>query len=140
MAPYAHWDIPVIGQAYCLFRARLAAPFQFSAGEESLEARLFAPQDIPFDQVWMLLVICCVWHAHALQGMGAVMLTSLAVQVAFSSVAITLRCFAAEMQDGAFHVHHGTIEKIRGSAPNDPGTFVLQDHFSIMTERPVNRL
>ena len=51
MAPYAHWDIPVIGQAYCLFRARLAAPFQYSAGEESLEAKLFAPQDIPFDQV-----------------------------------------------------------------------------------------
>ena len=51
MAPYAHWDIPVIGQSYLLFRARLAAPHTFSPGEESLETRLFRPADIPFDQV-----------------------------------------------------------------------------------------
>jgi hypothetical protein len=51
MAPYAHWDIPVIGQSYLLFRARLAAPFEFSAGEESLETRLFDLADIPFSEV-----------------------------------------------------------------------------------------
>jgi hypothetical protein len=51
MAPYAHWDIPAIGQAYMLFRARLLSPYSFSAGTESLDARLFAPKDIPFDQV-----------------------------------------------------------------------------------------
>ena len=51
VAPYAHWDIPVIGQAYILFRARLAPPYTFWPGTESLETRLFAPEDIPFDQV-----------------------------------------------------------------------------------------
>ncbi len=51
MAPYAHWDIPVIGQGYLLFRARLAAPHSFSPGIESLEAELFEPKDIPFDKV-----------------------------------------------------------------------------------------
>lgn len=51
MAPYVHWDIPAIGQAYLLFRAKLAAPFKYSSGTESLETRLFAPHEIPFDKV-----------------------------------------------------------------------------------------
>ncbi|GAX73460.1 hypothetical protein CEUSTIGMA_g912.t1 [Chlamydomonas eustigma] len=51
LAPYAHWDIPMIGQAYILFRAKLVHPFTFSPGRESLETRLFHPGDIPFDQV-----------------------------------------------------------------------------------------
>ena len=51
MGPYAQWDIPVIGQSYLLFRARLVPPYAFSPGTESLETRLFAPEDIPFDQV-----------------------------------------------------------------------------------------
>ncbi len=51
LAPYAHWDIPVIGQAYILFRARLAPPFEFGSGTESLETRLFAPHEIPFEKV-----------------------------------------------------------------------------------------
>lgn len=51
LAPYAHWDIPVIGQAYILFRARLASPFEFSSGTESLETRLFPPHEVPFDKV-----------------------------------------------------------------------------------------
>ena len=51
LAPYAHWDIPVIGQSYLLFRARLVAPHSFSPGLESLETELFEPKDIPFDMV-----------------------------------------------------------------------------------------
>lgn len=51
MAPYAQWDIPVIGQSYLLFRALLAAPHSFSPGLESLETELFEPKDIPFDKV-----------------------------------------------------------------------------------------
>lgn len=51
-APHCHYDIPGISQIYLLFRARLAEPFTFSAREpESLEARLFAPEDIPWDQL-----------------------------------------------------------------------------------------
>ena len=59
VAPYAHWDIPVIGQAYILFRAWLAPPFTFAPGTESLETRMFAPEDIPFDQV-----ISCSFQGH----------------------------------------------------------------------------
>lgn len=51
LAPYAHWDIPVIGQAYILFRARLAPPFEFGSGAESLETRLFLPHEVPFEKV-----------------------------------------------------------------------------------------
>lgn len=51
LAPFAHFDIPRIGQAYILFRAQLAHPFTFGAGEESLETALFSPEDIPFDKV-----------------------------------------------------------------------------------------
>lgn len=50
--PFCHYDIPAISQAYLLFRGRLAAPFTFAAQlPESLEARLFAPDQIPFDQL-----------------------------------------------------------------------------------------
>ena len=52
LSPYSHLDIPVIGQAYLLFRARLMPPFAHAPGEESLETALFAPEDIPFDQVF----------------------------------------------------------------------------------------
>ncbi|CAK0784711.1 hypothetical protein CVIRNUC_007915 [Coccomyxa viridis] len=103
MAPYAQWDIPVIGQSYLLFRAKLAAPHSFSPGAESLETELFEPRDIPFDEV------------------------------AFSSVSTALRLFASDLADGSFHIHHGVIEKKAGAPPNDPAAFQLTDHFAIPT-------
>jgi 8-oxo-dGTP pyrophosphatase MutT (NUDIX family) len=53
LAPFMHLDIPAIGQSYLLFRARLAPPFTFSAAgtPESLEARLFAPSEVPYSEV-----------------------------------------------------------------------------------------
>lgn len=52
VAPYVHWDIPAIGQAYILFRAKLKSPYSITTETaESLEARLFAPGDIPFDEI-----------------------------------------------------------------------------------------
>ncbi|GLC44837.1 hypothetical protein PLESTB_001208800 [Pleodorina starrii] len=101
IAPYAHWDIPLIGQAYILFRARLAPPYTFSSGPESLEVRLFAPEDIPFDHL------------------------------AFSSVAVTLRLYLEDMRAGAFRVHHGVIDKRPGSLPNEPGAFQLREHVAL---------
>ncbi|KAG2447835.1 hypothetical protein HYH02_007291 [Chlamydomonas schloesseri] len=101
LAPYAHWDIPVIGQAYILFRAALAPPYTFSAGTESLEVALFAPESIPFDQL------------------------------AFSSVSITLRLYLEDLRAGSFRVHHGVIDKRPGSQPNDPGAFALRDHMAL---------
>jgi len=101
LAPYAHWDIPAIGQAYILFRAQLAAPFTFSPGTESLETALFEPQDIPFDQI------------------------------AFSSVSLTLRYYLEDLRTGRFHVHHGVIDKRPGSGPNDPASFEVKQHMAL---------
>lgn len=102
LAPFAHWDIPAIGQSYLLFRAQLAAPFTFSSGPESLEVDLFDPADIPFDQI------------------------------AFSSVSITLRHYVQEMAaGGTFSYHHGVIDRRAGAAPNDPTAYSLRDHFKL---------
>ncbi|HET8933183.1 MAG TPA: NUDIX hydrolase [Polyangiales bacterium] len=50
VAPYAHFDIPLIGQAYLFYRARMLAP-EFSAGTESLEVKLVSIAEIPWDQL-----------------------------------------------------------------------------------------
>jgi ADP-ribose/FAD diphosphatase len=88
-------------QAYILFRAKLASPFTFSSGPESLEVELFDPAAIPFDQI------------------------------AFSSVSITLQHYLQDMASGQWHLHHGVIDKVPGAAPNDPASFQLRDHFSV---------
>jgi ADP-ribose/FAD diphosphatase len=50
VAPYAHFDVPHIGQAYIIYRAVLENE-RFSPGPESLEVDLVAPQAIPWDQL-----------------------------------------------------------------------------------------
>jgi ADP-ribose/FAD diphosphatase len=50
IAPYAHFDIPYIGQAYIFYRARMLSP-EFSAGTESLEVKWCAPNEIPWDEL-----------------------------------------------------------------------------------------
>ena len=47
---YALYNLPHINQVQLLFRARLLDPV-FSPGVESLDVRLFAEQDIPWDQL-----------------------------------------------------------------------------------------
>src|SRR5262245_47246566 len=42
VAPYAHFDVPHIGQAYVLYRAELLDE-RFAPGVESLEAKLVQP-------------------------------------------------------------------------------------------------
>ncbi|KAL2228278.1 UNVERIFIED_CONTAM: Nudix hydrolase 23, chloroplastic [Sesamum indicum] len=49
-SPFAQLDIPLIGQTYIIFLAKLKRP-HFSPGPESLECRLFALEDIPFDSL-----------------------------------------------------------------------------------------
>lgn len=44
-------DIPIIGQTYILFRAKLLPPYTFSPGHETLETRLFDVDELPFNQV-----------------------------------------------------------------------------------------
>ena len=48
IAPYAHFDIPYIGQAYIFYRARMLSP-EYSAGTESLEVKWVPPSEIPWD-------------------------------------------------------------------------------------------
>jgi len=99
-APYFHLDIPVIGQSYVLFRSTLAPPFTFACGPETLEVGLFDPKDIPFEEL------------------------------AFSSISITLQHYLEDMQSGKYRLHHAEIEKLPGTAPNDPNSFRLVNHMS----------
>ncbi|PSC68287.1 Nudix hydrolase chloroplastic [Micractinium conductrix] len=109
-APYVHFDIPGISQAYILFRGRLAAPHTYAAQlPESLEAALFAPEDIPWGEL------------------------------AFSSVSIALRSYVADLAAGTFSVHHGVIVKRPGSGPNEPGSFLLEGHYALPTTLPSTR-
>jgi ADP-ribose/FAD diphosphatase len=46
VAPFAHFDVPHIGQAYILYRASLLST-EFGPGPESLEVELKLPDEIP---------------------------------------------------------------------------------------------
>jgi ADP-ribose/FAD diphosphatase len=50
VAPYAHFDVPHIGQAYILYRAEMIAP-EFAPGAESLDVKLALPDEIPVAQI-----------------------------------------------------------------------------------------
>ena len=47
---YAVFNLPNIAQVYMIYRSSLSVP-EFSSGEESLETRLFAEDEIPWDQL-----------------------------------------------------------------------------------------
>ena len=100
VAPYAHLDIPMIGQAYVLFRARLTAPYTFSCGPETLEVKLFKPEEIPFDEL------------------------------AFSSIAITLQHWVEDCKLGRRSIHHGVINKKAGVKAWDLSAFEYADSYS----------
>jgi ADP-ribose pyrophosphatase YjhB (NUDIX family) len=75
---YTLFSVPHISQMYLLFRARLL-DLDFSPGEESLEVKLFAEEDIPWDEL------------------------------AFASVARTLEHFVADRRAGVFIPRFGDI-------------------------------
>ncbi|KAG8367946.1 hypothetical protein BUALT_Bualt16G0125500 [Buddleja alternifolia] len=50
LSPFTQLDIPLIGQTYVIFLAKLKRP-HFSPGPESSECELFALEDIPFDSL-----------------------------------------------------------------------------------------
>jgi ADP-ribose pyrophosphatase YjhB (NUDIX family) len=58
---YTVMNVPQIDQVHIFFRARLINE-QFSAGEETLEAKLFAPEDIPWDQISFPTVLQTLEH------------------------------------------------------------------------------
>ncbi|GAQ86829.1 NUDIX hydrolase domain containing protein [Klebsormidium nitens] len=100
VAPYAHLDIPLIGQSYIIFRGELEKA-DFKPGPESLDVRLFALDEIPWDLL------------------------------AFTSVTVVLKKYIEDIERGAFGVHHGVIEKKPGSSPSDPDGYVLRDHMVV---------
>jgi ADP-ribose pyrophosphatase YjhB (NUDIX family) len=83
---YAVYNIPHINQVYMLFRARLLDT-DFSPGAETLEARLFAESDVPWDDI------------------------------AFLSVRNTLTHYYTDRRSGEFKFHLGTIGRTRASSP-----------------------
>ncbi|KAI3830137.1 hypothetical protein L1987_04271 [Smallanthus sonchifolius] len=50
ISPFAQLDIPLIGQTYLIFLAKLMTP-HFSPGPESSECKLFALDDIPYESL-----------------------------------------------------------------------------------------
>jgi ADP-ribose pyrophosphatase YjhB (NUDIX family) len=76
---FALYNIPHINQVYILFRARLLDP-DIRAGAETLEVRLFAEPDIPWDEI------------------------------AFATVRNTLTHYYSDRKQGEFRFHMGTIE------------------------------
>ncbi|KAF5737343.1 nudix hydrolase 23 chloroplastic isoform X2 [Tripterygium wilfordii] len=98
LSPFAQLDIPLIGQqTYIIFLARLKKPV-FSPGPESLECRLFALEDIPFDSL------------------------------AFSSMLVTLNLYVEDLKTGRLKFHYGTINKRPGTSPSDIRAYTLDYH------------
>jgi 8-oxo-dGTP pyrophosphatase MutT (NUDIX family) len=79
---YALYNIPHINQVYLLFRARLL-DLDFSPGAETLELRLFAEHEIPWEQI------------------------------AFATVRNTLKHYFADSSKGSFPFHMGTIDAVK---------------------------
>ena len=79
---YTLYNLPHINQVYFMFRARLL-DLDFHAGAETLEARLFAESEIPWDQL------------------------------AFATVRNTLTHYYSDRRGGEYKFHMGTIEPIK---------------------------
>jgi ADP-ribose pyrophosphatase YjhB (NUDIX family) len=79
---YALYNIPHISQVYLLFRARLLDP-DVRPGAETLETRLFAEREIPWDRI------------------------------AFASVRNALTHYYDDRKNGEYPFHMGTIEQPR---------------------------
>lgn len=77
---YALYNIPHISQVYLLFRARLLDP-DVRPGAETLETRLFAESEIPWDRI------------------------------AFASVRNALTHYYDDRKNGEYPFHMGTIEQ-----------------------------
>lgn len=75
---YTLISVPHINQVHVVYRASLRN-LEFSAGEESLEVRLFAETEIPWDEI------------------------------AFRTIALTLRHYFEDRRSGAFHFHPGDL-------------------------------
>jgi ADP-ribose/FAD diphosphatase len=107
--PYAHLDIPIIGQTYIFFRGTLAPPFTFSPGPESHEVAMFSPEEIPFDHL------------------------------AFSSVYMTLEQWVSDKTQGVYTLQHGVIRKKAGASPFDPNAYEYKDSYEVVVREEAVR-
>ena len=78
LRPYTLYSIRHINQVYLIFRAELIGE-SFQAGVESLEVKLYDPEDIPWDLL------------------------------AFRAIKATLQCYVQDLAAGKFDFHIGNI-------------------------------
>jgi ADP-ribose/FAD diphosphatase len=139
LRPFAHFDVPAIGQAYLLFLARLQAGGRPPAAStpESLESR------------WFRVDSAGGGESGGGGGGGGDALEEVPwSELAFSSVSTALRLYAEDVaaaaaaaesgEEGAdadafpsarrYRQHHGVIERQPGAGPNQAGTYRLVDH------------
>lgn len=79
---YSLYSLPHISRVYLMYRSRLI-DLDFGPGPESLDVRLFAENEIPWDEI------------------------------AFAVVKKTLENYFADRRLGQFPLHTGTIERVR---------------------------
>lgn len=77
---YAVFNLPYVSQVYMMYRSQLL-DLDFSAGEESLEVKLFAENEIPWDDI------------------------------AFTTIRYTLKFFFQDQHNNKFRLHTGDIIK-----------------------------
>jgi ADP-ribose/FAD diphosphatase len=99
-APHAYLDIPHISQTYAIFRARLLGG-KFGCGVESLESRLFALDDLPWDEL------------------------------AFPVVSFVLKLFVEDVKSGSPSVHLGIVRWNGQGSRYDAGQYDLEDHMAV---------
>ena len=77
---YAVFNLPYVGQVYMMYRSQLL-DMDFFAGDESLEVKLFAENEIPWDNI------------------------------AFTTIQYTLKFYFQDLHNRNFHLHTGDIIK-----------------------------
>lgn len=85
---YTLFDLPHISQVYLFFRAELL-DLDFSAGDESLEVRLFDEAEIPWSEL------------------------------AFPTIGRTLECYFSDRREGCFPVRNEAIAPMLASYKKD---------------------
>ena len=64
LKPFALLDVPYVHQVHMFYLAEMSSP-EFSSGEESLDVRLYAEHEIPWDDLAFYTVIETLKHYYA---------------------------------------------------------------------------
>ena len=97
IAPHSSLDLTHIGQHYAMFRARLVGD-RIAAGEESLECRFFAPDELPW------------------------------TELAFPAVHFALRLLLDDRATGRHHLHHGRLAWNGEASRFDARNYTIEEH------------